>query len=64
MVHLSSPMSIAVMVFYSILTFFLGPLATRPFMSDHPDQCVAGFLLGFTVSVFLWMKFGRHLSKE
>ena len=64
MVHLSSPTSIAVMVFYSILTFFLGPLATRPFMSDHPDQCVAGFLLGFTVSVFLWMKFGRHLSKE
>ena len=64
MVHLSSHMSIAVMVFYSVLTFFIGPLVTRPFMSDHPDQCVAGFLLGFTVSVFLWMKFGRHLSKE
>ena len=61
MVHLSNPMSVGVMIFYSILTFFLGPLATRPFM-DHPDQCIAGFLLGFTVSIFLWMKFGRKLS--
>ena len=64
MTHLSSPASIMAMVFYSALTFFLGPYITRPFMKDHPDQCVAGFLLGFTVSVFLWMKFGRHLSKK
>ena len=62
MVHLSSPMSISIMVFYSILTFFLAPIVTRPFMGDHPDQCIAGFLLGFTVSIFLWMKFGRKLS--
>jgi hypothetical protein len=63
MTHLSTNASIMAMVFYSLLTFFLGPLVTRPFMKDHPDQCVAGFLLGFTVSVFLWMKFGRKLSK-
>ena len=64
MVHLSNPMSIGAMVFYSILTFFLGPLVTRPFMKDHPDQCISGFLLGFTVSIFLWMKFGRKLSRR
>ena len=64
MVHLSSPKLVAVMVFYSILTFFLGPLVTRPFMSDHPDQCIAGFLLGFTVSIFLWMKYGRKLANN
>jgi len=63
MTHLSNPMSIGAMVFYSLLTFFLGPLVTRLFMSDHPDQCIAGFLLGFTVSIFLWMKFGRKLSR-
>ena len=63
MVHLSNPMSIGAMVFYSLLTFFLGPLVTRPFMSDHPDQCIAGFLLGFTVSVLLWMKYGRKMVK-
>tara|TARA_B100000963_G_scaffold277573_1_gene245961 strand:- start:20642 stop:20902 length:261 start_codon:yes stop_codon:yes gene_type:complete len=63
MVHLSNQTTIGIMVFYSILTFFLGPLITRPFMKDHPDQCVAGFLLGFTISIFLWMKFGRHYAK-
>ena len=62
MVHLSNQKSILAMIFYSVLTFFLGPLITRPFMNDHPDQCIAGFLLGFTVSIFLWMKFGRKLK--
>ncbi len=63
MVHLSNPTTLMIMAFYSVLTFILGPLITRPFMNDHPDQCVAGFLLGFTVSVFLWMKIGRHYAK-
>ena len=62
MVHLSNSKTIGTMLFYSFLTFFLGPVVTRPFMNDHPDQCIAGFLLGFTISVFLWMKFGRHLA--
>jgi hypothetical protein len=61
MVHLSNNTRIAGMVFYSILTYFVGPFITRSFMSDHPDQCIAGFLLGFTISVLLWMKFGRKL---
>ena len=61
MSHLSSNASIGAMVSYSILTFFIGPFITRPFMSDHPDQCIAGFLVGFTISILLWMKFGRNL---
>ena len=64
MVHLSSPTMMAIMLFYSFLTFFLGPLITRQFLGEHPDQCVAGFLLGFTISVFLWMKFGRKFAKR
>ena len=63
MSHLSNPTTIAIMVFYSFLTFFLGPLITRTFLSEHPDQCVAGFLLGFTISVLLWMKYGRKYAK-
>jgi len=63
MVHLSSTKSIMAMVFYSFLTFFLGPLLTRPFLKNHPDQCVFGFLLGFTISVFLWMKYRNMLYK-
>ncbi len=62
MSHLSTPLSVGAMVFYSILTFFVGPYITRPFMSDHPDQCIAGFLLGFTLSILLWMKFRKQLS--
>ena len=62
MSHLSSNMRIGAMVLYSFLTFFLGPLITRPFMEEHPDQCIAGFLLGFTISIFLWMKYGRNLD--
>ena len=63
MVHLSNTKTIGAMIFYSLLTFFIGPVVTRKFMSDHPDQCIAGFLLGFTVSVFLWMKYGDYLQK-
>ena len=63
MTHLSNSKTIGAMIFYSILTFFIGPLITRPFMNDHPDQCIAGFLLCFTVSIFLWMKIGRHYAK-
>lgn len=62
MVHLSNMKVIGTMVVYSLLTFFLGPVLTRPLLKDHPDQCVFGFLLGFTVSVFLWMKYGRKLA--
>ena len=62
--HLSSYTGVMIMIFYSLLTFFIGPYLTRPFMKDHPDQCVAGFLVGFTISILLWMKFGRHYSKS
>ena len=62
MVHLSNNTMLGIMVFYSILTFFVGPVITRPFLGDHPDQCIGGFLLGFTISVFLWMKYGRHYA--
>tara|TARA_Y100000591_G_scaffold216752_1_gene188208 strand:+ start:65 stop:247 length:183 start_codon:yes stop_codon:yes gene_type:complete len=59
--HLSNTSKIMAMIFYSFLTFFVGPLITRPFLKDHPDQCVAGFTLGFAISIILWMKFGRNL---
>ena len=63
MSHLSTKNSIFAMVFYYFLTFFLGPFLTRPFFGDHPDQCIGGFLVGFTISVLLWMKFGKMLTK-
>ena len=62
MVHLSNNNMILVMSFYSYITYFLGPVITRNFMGEHPDQCVAGFLLGFTISVLSWMKYFRKYS--
>lgn len=60
MVHLSDNRSILMMVFFSLITYFIGPLVTRPFMSSHCDQCIAGYLLGFTISIFIWMKFNKN----
>ena len=62
MTHLSNGKVISAMFAYSALTFFISPLITRYFMDDHPDQCIAGFLVGFTISILLWMKFGRKRS--
>lgn len=51
------------MICYSILTFFLGPLATREInlFGDYDDRCVGGFLIGFTIAICLWMRIGRNL---
>lgn len=61
MVHLSSPTGILIMIFYSILTFFVGPYLTMPFLQSSPENCVAGFTLGFALSIILWLKFGKDL---
>jgi len=61
MVHLSSPTGILIMIFYSILTFFIGPYLTMPFLKSSPENCVAGFTLGFALSIILWLKFGKEL---
>ena len=61
MVHLSSSKRISLMIVFSIITYIISPLVTRPVMGEHPDQCIAGFLLGFTICIFIWMKFGRNL---
>lgn len=64
MTHLSTPTSVMAMVFYSLLTFFIMPYITGPFFNNHPDKCISGFLVGFTISILLWMKFGKILGKK
>ena len=57
MVHLSNNKNIVSMFFYSVLTFILGPYIVRYIKGDNstdPRSCIPGFLLGFTVSIFLW----------
>ena len=60
MVDLTNKKTLLPTCFYSFLTsFFHMP----SFSNDYPEQCPAGFLLGFTVSVFLWIQYGRHYAK-
>ena len=58
--HLSNKTNIGIMVFYSVLTYFLGPYLVRPILKENPHVHVYGFVVGFLISVVLWMKFGRN----
>lgn len=63
MSHLSTAHSMGAMIFYSLLTFFIMPFITTPLLpGNSPDKCVAGFTIGFAISVFLWFMFNRQLT--
>ena len=63
MIHLSTIMSIAAMVFYSILTFFVVPIMTNKHLKDKfADPTTAGFIIGFIISLCLWNKFRDKLT--
>lgn len=59
--HLENIYRIGAMIFYSILTFFIGPYITQLFLNNNSEQCIAGFLIGFTASILLWIQFGKNL---
>ena len=67
MVHFSNHKTMLAMLFYAVLTFVVGPFVVRWLKKDtskDPRSCVPGFLLGFTISVLLWMKYGRKYAKK
>ena len=49
---------IMIMLFYSFLTFFVGPMITTMFLK-HKFSVEIGFLLGFVVSLLLWVNLGK-----
>lgn len=57
--HLSNKTTIGIMVFYSLLTFFIGPYLVSLVLKDNPHIDIIGFNVGFAISVGLWIKFGR-----
>ena len=66
MVHFSNHKTMLAMLFYAVLTFVVGPFFVRWLKKDtskDPRSCVPGFLLGFTVSIFLWDHYGPQLVK-
>lgn len=64
MVHLSNPTTILIMCFYSLLTFFIGPFLTDKYLKGVPYPDVAGFVLGFVVSVVLWLNYGKKYATK
>lgn len=61
MYHLENKMLIGAMIFYSILTYFIGPFIAMPFMLNDTNTVAAGFTIGFIVSMVLWYTFGSSL---
>jgi hypothetical protein len=52
-----------VMIFYSILTYFIGPRLVPLITKNYQDRHIPGFTLGFVLSILLWIKFGKKYSK-
>lgn len=48
-----------VMIFYSLLTFFLLPYITYYYIKTN-DGITHGIIIGSIISVFLWIKFGNN----
>jgi hypothetical protein len=69
MTHLSNPKTIMIMIFYSLLTFFIGPYLVRPFIKESKTTSITeidllGFLVGFSISLILWVKFGKYYATK
>ena len=49
------------MIFYSVLTFFVGPKVSKMLNLDSKDPCMVGMILGFAISLVLWKKYGYDI---
>lgn len=61
MYHLENNMLIGAMVFYAILTYFVGPYIPMPIALNNTNTVAAGFTIGFIFSMVLWYTFGSSL---
>ena len=50
-----------IMLFYAVLTFFVGPKVSKMLKLDSKDPCMIGMVLGFVVSLVLWKQFGYNM---
>ena len=50
-----------IMLFYSVLTFFVGPNVSKIMKLGNKDPCMIGMIVGFVVSLVLWKNFGYNM---
>jgi hypothetical protein len=62
MLDLTNTSFIMIAVFYSIITFFVAPMLVQRFFK-HQYSVELGFLLGFVISLGLWMNVGKSYVK-
>lgn len=58
--NFTNPTTFMIMVFYSFLTYFLFPQITLMVLGYKPENFLIGSFLGFAVSVFLWLTYGKE----
>lgn len=58
--HLSNKTTVGIMIFYSLLTFFIVPYLAGMILKNNPNHDIIGFSIGFVISVILWVKVGRN----
>ena len=62
MVHLSSPTMIGTRFVFSIVTFFIMPTITTPYIKSYTnDPCIFGFLIGFIICALFWHYYAGNL---
>ena len=49
------------MCVYSIITFFITPLITSPFLHNTWDKCTIGFFIGFLICIIHWNEIGTYI---
>ena len=62
MSHISTPTGISIMVFYSLVTFFISPYILKDYTSQFQDPCMVGMIIGFIISMFLWHFVGKKYA--
>lgn len=50
-----------VMIFYSLLTFLVGPKVFKSLNMKHKDPYMTGMIIGFMVSLVLWKQYGKKM---
>ena len=51
-----------IMLFYSVLTYYVGPKVAKSMKLDTKDPCMVGMVMGFAVCMGLWKQYGYNMS--
>ena len=56
-------MLLQIMIFYSLLTFFIAPAAGFYF-KNNKEGITYGMIFGTIISIYLWLNYGANMIKH